>query len=150
MTSFHPASDSTREFSGDDLMWASASDITGWIRAREVTAAHVAETMIERIQDVNPVINALVHVDEDRIRRDAAALDEKLATGADLGSLFGVPYIVKELTPVAWVPYTLVGFAMLKDNIAQDDALIVKRLLGADGLYLGQTISSEAGYCGIT
>ncbi len=133
-----------------DVMWASAGEITNGVRAGHLTVARVAEVMIDRIQAVNPAINAIAHFDADRIRRDAQALDDKQATGVELGALFGVPYTIKELTPVAGVPHTLGGFAMLKDNIAQEDALLVQRMRAADGLYLGQTNSPEAGYCGVT
>ncbi len=105
--------------------------------------------MIGRIRAVNPAINALVHLDEDRIHREAAALDAKRASGRPLGALFGVPYTHKELTPVAGVPHTL-GFAFLKDRLAQHDAIVVERMRAADGLYLGQTNSSEGGYSAIS
>lgn len=138
------------ELSDADVIWASAADITGWVRAGHLTVAQVADVMIERIHAVNPTINAVVHLDVDRIRRDARALDDKRAAGGALGALFGVPYTVKELTPVAGVPHTLGGFSMLKDNVAQQDALLVQRMRTADGLYLGQTNTPEAGYCAVT
>lgn len=132
-----------------DVVWASAVELTSWVRDGHVTVARVAEVMIERLHAVNPTINAVVHFDVDRIRRDARALDAKRAAGGPLGTLHGVPYTVKELTPVAGVPHTL-GFELLKDNVARQDALVVQRMRAADGLYLGQTNAPEAGYCATT
>ncbi len=133
----------------NDIVWMSASEVTGGIRTGCFTAADVAEAMIERIQAVNPVINALVHCDPDRIRRDALALDARHAAGEPMGPLFGIPYTIKELTPVAGVPHTL-GFEVFKDRIAGEDAIVVERMRAADGLYLGQTNISEAGYCAVS
>ncbi len=133
----------------NDIVWMSASEVNGGIRAGRLTAADVAEAMIERIQAVNPVINALVHCDPDRIRRDTLALDARHAAGEPMGPLFGIPYTIKELTPVAGVPHTL-GFEVFKDRIAGEDAIVVERMRAADGLYLGQTDISEAGYCAVS
>ncbi|GLY16734.1 amidase family protein [Kineosporia sp. NBRC 101677] len=132
-----------------DIIWADAAELTAGARDGRLTVAQIAEAMIGRIRAVNPAINALVHFDEDRIHRDAAALDAKRASGRPLGAFFGVPYTHKELTPVAGVPHTL-GFAFLKDCLAQHDAIVVERMRAADGLYLGQTNSSEGGYSAIS
>jgi len=132
-----------------DIVWASAADLMGWVHDGRVSVAQVAEVMIDRIHVVNPTINAVVHLDVDQIRRDARALDAKRAAGGPVGALHGVPYTVKELTPVAGVPHTL-GFELLKDNVAHQDAMLVQRMRAADGLYLGQTNTPEAGYCATT
>ncbi len=137
-----PASDA-------DVVWAGAAELTSWVRDGHVTVAQVAEVMIERLHAVNPTVNAVVHFDVDRIRRDARVLDAKRAAGGPLGALHGVPYTVKEVTPVAGVPHTL-GFELLKDNVAEKDALVVQRMRAAGGLHLGQTNAPEAGYCATT
>jgi Asp-tRNA(Asn)/Glu-tRNA(Gln) amidotransferase A subunit family amidase len=133
----------------DDIIWAGSAELAAWLGDGRVTVAQIAEALIERIDAVNPTINALVHLDVDRIRRDAVALDAKRASGQPLGALFGIPYTHKELTPVAGVPHTL-GFAFLKDRVASEDAIVVERMRAADGLYLGQTNSCEGGYSATT
>lgn len=133
-----------------EIVWATSSELRGWIRDGHLTVVDVAEAMIDRIHGVNPVLNAIVHLDVERILRDARALDAKRASGGALGALHGVPYTIKEVTPVAGVPLTFGGFEALKDNIAQRDAIVVERMKSAEGLYLGQTNSPEAGYCGTT
>ena len=135
--------------SEEDLVWATAADLLVWVREGRVTVVRVAEAMIERLHAVNPTINAVVHVDVDRIRRDARALDAERAAGGTLGALHGVPYTVKEITPVAGVPHTL-GFELLRDVVAREDALVVQRMRAAGGLHLGQTNAPEAGYCATT
>ena len=143
-------SETGRTPSGDaDVVWASAAELKGWLRDGHVSVVQVAEVMIERLGVVNPVVNAVVHVDVDRIRRDARDLDAKRAAAGPLGTLYGVPYTIKEITPVAGVPHTL-GFELLKDRIARQDAIVVQRMRAADGLYLGQTNAPEAGYCATT
>jgi Asp-tRNA(Asn)/Glu-tRNA(Gln) amidotransferase A subunit family amidase len=142
--------DTNRSPSTDaDLVWASSADLTTWIRGGYVTVGQIAEAMIDRIDAVNPTINAVVHLDVERIRRDARALDAKRAAGDPLGLLHGIPYTIKESTPVAGVPQTL-GFERLKGNVARQDAIVVRRMRAADGLYLGQTNAPEAGYCATT
>lgn len=132
-----------------DIPWMQATEIVELTSTGQLTVSEIAEAMIARVELVNPKINAIVDFDPDQVRRDAEALDQKLAQGEAVGPLFGVPFTIKDLTAVKGRKLTF-GMAPMKDNVADYDAVIVKRLLNAGGLFLGKTNTPESGYYGGT
>lgn len=131
----------------NDIVWMSAQEMRTRIANKELSARDVAGAMVERIDAVNPKINAVINYDPDKILQDAQALDEKQARGEKLGPLHGIPYTIKDITAVKGLPLTL-GIKALKDNVVDYDAPIVERMKDADGLFLGKTNTPEAAYCG--
>lgn len=119
----------------------------------ELLATEVARAMVERIEAVNPALNAYVYFDPERVLADAAALDARraasMASGDPLPPLHGVPYSIKCLTEVEGLPATsaLKPFA---DKVGQRDSILVSRLKQAGGLFLGLTNAPEGGYYGGT
>ncbi|UMG94102.1 amidase family protein [Nocardioides sp. TF02-7] len=105
--------------------------------------------MIDRVERINPQLNALIAFDAEQVRRDAAALDRHRDDGRELGPLHGVPFTIKDLTAVKDLPLTF-GMVPLKDNVADHDAVVVERLRDAGGLFLGKTNTPESGYYGGT
>lgn len=133
----------------DDLNWKPAHELAALIRNKEVRVTDVAETLISSVTSVNPAINAMVTFDPETIREEAATLDAKQDAGEDLGPLHGVPYSIKDMTDVAGLP-TTDGLKVLKDNTAEKNALVVRRLKEAGGLFAGKTNTPEMGYYGGT
>lgn len=132
-----------------EIHWLPAVELAGLVRSGELSAREIAEAMVERVERVNPAINAIISWDAEQVLRDAAALDEHQAKHGVSGPLHGVPYTIKDLTAVAGLPLTL-GIKALRDSIADHDAVVVERMRGAGGLFLGKTNTPEAGYCGKT
>lgn len=132
-----------------DLAWTSATDLAALVADGRVSVLAIAEAAIERVERINPAINAIVHFDADRVRADAVELDRRRAAGEDLGPLGGVPYTIKDLTAQKGLPLTF-GMLPMKDQVAEADAPIVERLAGAGGLFLGRTNTPESGYYGGT
>lgn len=132
-----------------EIPWLSAVELAGLIRSGELSSREVAEAMVERVERVNPQINAIISWDAEQVLNDAAALDEQQVKNGVTGPLHGVPYTIKDLTAVAGRPLTL-GIRSLRDNVVDFDAPIVERMRGAGGLFLGKTNTPEAGYCGKT
>ena len=128
-----------------DPIWTlDASDIADLVRGGDVSAKEVLERHVERIEEHNETLNALVHVDLDRARADAAAIDARVAVGEDPGPLAGVPLGVKELEQVAGMPDTGASVPH-KDKIAERDAVETKRLREAGSVIVGLTASPEFG-----
>lgn len=107
----------------------------------------VAEAALQRIAEVNPKLNAIVHMDEEAVLRAAEELDRKHAAGARLGPLFGVPYTLKLLTAVRGSPGDQ-GLAPLAGTLDSADSVVARRLRDADGLFLGITNAPPAGFHG--
>ncbi|CAM3584047.1 amidase [Tsukamurella ocularis] len=132
-----------------DLAWTSATDLAALVAGGGVRVRDVAEAAIDRVERINPSINAIVHFDADRVRADAAELDRRRTAGEDLGPLGGVPYTIKDLTAQKGLPLTF-GMLPMRDQVAEADAPIVERLSAAGGLFLGRTNTPESGYYGGT
>lgn len=119
------------------------------VRAKERSAREVTEAALRRIEEGNPALNAFVHVAPEAALAAAAEIDARIARGEDPGRLAGVPIGVKDLAPVAGMPFTM-GSRVYADNIATEDSIEVARLKAAGCVVLGKTNTPEFGYKGFT
>jgi amidase len=108
---------------------------------REISAVELIEACHDRIARLNPIINAVVTVNE-RAIEDARALDVRMARGEAPGPLFGLPVGVKDVTPVAGLRTTY-GSTLYRDHVPEQDALIVRRVREAGGVIIGKTNTPE-------
>ncbi|HTV96966.1 MAG TPA: amidase [Steroidobacteraceae bacterium] len=122
----------------------SACELAGRIRRRELSALEVMSAHIDRIERVNPALNAIVTFLPDRGLDAARALDAALARGAGAGPLAGLPIAHKDLVPTRGVRTTS-GSLIFKDFIPDTDALIVERLRAAGAVMIGKTNTPEFG-----
>ncbi len=109
----------------------------GHISARELLELH-----LQRIEERNGDLNAIVALDVDRARAGAAAADQHLASGAPLGPLHGLPFAVKDTHAVAgW--RTTYGSPIFASHVPTADELIVERIRRAGVVLLGKTNTPE-------
>lgn len=113
-----------------------ATELAAEMAAGKRTALETTEAAIARIEALDGPINAVVVRDFDRARTQAQMLDAA-GPGRDQ-PLFGVPMTVKESFDLAGLPATW-GLAEARNNIASDDAIVVKRLKAAGAVILGKT-----------
>ncbi len=121
-----------------ELWRLSASDLAGRIARRQVSSAEVVQAHLERIEAVNPRINALVKVLADQARAAAIEADRKVASGGPLGPLHGVPFTVKENIDVAGLPTTW-GVRALAGAVVNQDAPVVERMRAAGGIVIARS-----------
>jgi aspartyl-tRNA(Asn)/glutamyl-tRNA(Gln) amidotransferase subunit A len=134
----------------DDLCWLSATDLARLIRTRKVSPVEVVEAVLARIEKVNPRLNAYVTLTADEARRRARAAERALMRrGARLGPLHGVPFSVKDLVITRGVRTTF-GTPLYRDNVPDEDAPMVERLLAAGAILLGKTNTPTLGWIGST
>ena len=81
---------------GDDLWSLSGTEQARLIRQGKASASEVVASVLKRIEDVDPTVNAYCTLSE-RASSDARAADQALQDGRDLGPLHGVPVSVKDL-----------------------------------------------------
>lgn len=124
-----------------------ATDIASSIRNRHLSVQEVAEYFLDRIEHVNPSLNAFVHFDRGQVFREATRLQKAVDAGGTLGPLHGVPYSLKEATAIAGYPLTN-GLKPLDGSTVDFDTSLVSRLKNAGGLFLGKTNMPESGYWG--
>lgn len=125
------------------------------IRAGALSAAEALDACLERIDRLNPALNAVVWRDDERARADAAAVDRRLAaartgTGQDEpGPFAGVPVPVKDLADAAGQPTTW-GSAGASGRVADEDELAVGALRAAGFVLCGRTNAPEFGPLPVT
>jgi aspartyl-tRNA(Asn)/glutamyl-tRNA(Gln) amidotransferase subunit A len=122
--------------------WLDLASASGLIARRELTAAELVEFMLERIERINPQVNAYVAVLADEAREQAATVDEELVQGRWRGPLHGVTFAVKDLIHVAGVA-TTGGSRTMGGYIATRDAMAVARLRAAGAIVLGKLHTHE-------
>jgi len=128
-----------------DRLWElDAWQIADHVRGGDVSAKEVLEAFAERIETYNEELNAIVYLDLDRARADAAGIDERVAAGDDPGPLAGVPLGIKDLENVAGMPTTY-GSVPYKDNVPQTDGIQTARLRRAGAVIVGKTAAPEFG-----
>jgi amidase len=121
-----------------DLCYATATELARRIRAREISSAEVTEAFLARIAAHNSKLNAIVQLFETDARLRAKQADEALARGHSWGPLHGVPVTIKEAFLMANTPSTL-NSKRMKDFIAPEDGVLVKRIKSAGAVILGKT-----------
>jgi aspartyl-tRNA(Asn)/glutamyl-tRNA(Gln) amidotransferase subunit A len=139
-----------REERTDELSWLPATTLAGMIRRKKVSPVEVVNTILARIEALNPILNAFVTLTAEQARRDARAAERALGKrGATLGPLHGVPFSVKDLVITRGVRTTF-GTPLYRDNVPTEDAPIVARLKAAGGIMLGKTNTPTMGWIGAT
>jgi aspartyl-tRNA(Asn)/glutamyl-tRNA(Gln) amidotransferase subunit A len=128
----------------DEIWKLDAHVIADRVRAGDISAKEILETFAERIERYNGELNAIVHLDLDGARAQAAEIDSRIAAGSDPGPLAGVPVGIKDLEDVAGMPTTF-GSVPYKDNVAVDDGIQTARLRDAGAVFVGKTASPEFG-----
>ncbi|WP_169338134.1 amidase [Nocardia vinacea] len=114
-----------------------------------MSAVEVVERYIERIEAINPRINAIVSFVPERALREAQLCDARLSKGELIGPLHGVPMAFKDNHDVAGLPTTY-GSRLYRGNIARSDSFCVDSLRKAGVVTLGKTNIPEFGAGGHT
>jgi amidase len=122
----------------DETLLQPAVDAAGMLRRGEVSSRELTEMLFARIDAINSELNAVVEVRREAALRQAAAADEAIARGDDVGPLHGVPMTIKDSFNVAGL-HTTWGNPAFKDFIADWDATVVRRLERAGAIIVGKT-----------
>src|SRR5579864_6641801 len=117
-----------------------AFELARAIRERQLSAVEAVEAFIARVEQVDPLLNALVLPRFEEARAEAVDADGR--SRAESGPLHGVPVTVKEVFDVEGLPSTA-GLTRLAGSRASRDALAVARLRGAGAIVLGKTNLSQ-------
>ena len=112
------------------------------LRERKTTCVALARAALEKIEALQPEINAFITVTADAALARAAALDRELAAGNDRGPLHGIPYACKDNIDTAGVR-TTVGSAFFDDRVPGSNAVVVDRMATAGAVMIGKTNLNE-------
>lgn len=119
-------------------------DLADAIRRGEITSVEVVDAHLDRIEEINPRLNAIAFLAADDARSRAAEIDAEIAAGGDPGPFAGVPFGVKELAQAEGLPDTHAS-VLYRDQIATADCTEVERLRAAGAVVVGLTTAPEFG-----
>ena len=133
-----------------DFRTVTVEALAALVRDRTLTAAAVTEHALERIEALNPTLNAFVAVDADDARTQAAAIDERLDAGEEVGPLAGIPIGVKDLVDATGFHTSKGAMYTRHDPPATSDCTEVARMRAAGCVIVGKTNTPEHGCMGDT
>lgn len=124
----------------------SAVDLAAGIRSGEFSAVEVMRAHLERIEERNPSIRAVVSQQPDSVSlAQAEDADRRRAAGEELAPLHGLPTAVKDLMDVAGFPTTNGSAAFADAAPAQYDSVLATLLRESGAIIIGKTNTPEMG-----
>ncbi|WP_043618489.1 Asp-tRNA(Asn)/Glu-tRNA(Gln) amidotransferase subunit GatA [Nonomuraea candida] len=124
------------------LIRKTAAELGSMIAAGEVSAVEVAEAHLDRMAEVEPKVQAFLHVDRETTLEQARAVDARLRAGERLGPLAGVPIAHKDIFTTRDMPTTAAS-KILEGWRPPYDATVTARLREAGLVILGKTNLDE-------
>lgn len=118
-----------------------AKDAVDHIRKGDMTAEGYVTQLLKH-HAAHRDLNVFITLDEDRVKREARAVDQARAKGEKLGALAGLPVVIKDQIDVAGYP-TTVGSTILKGYVAKRNAVVVDALLKNGAVVMGKTNMSD-------
>ncbi|MFI0150185.1 amidase [Streptomyces lydicus] len=122
----------------DALHHLDATDLAARLRRREISAREVVQAHLDRIERVNPAVNAIVTLDAEGALAAAAEADARLVRGAEVPPLHGLPIAFKD-THLTRGMRTTFGSPLFADHVPDEDDVVVDRLQRAGAIRLGKT-----------
>jgi Asp-tRNA(Asn)/Glu-tRNA(Gln) amidotransferase A subunit family amidase len=126
-----------------------ATEIASGIREGRFTSESVVAESIRRAKAVSATLNPFAVIREEQALEAARAADRAAARGEATGTLCGVPFAAKDLTPTAG-DLTTLGSWTKGDWVPTESALIVRRLQDAGCILMGKTTTPEFAYASFT
>ncbi len=116
----------------------SAASQVAAIKDGKISATELLDHYLERIDRLNPKLNAIVHMEKETARERAKQADAALADNRPWGPLHGLPITIKDTFEVAGMPCTS-GSPRLKNHVPQKNADAVQSLVDAGAIVFGKT-----------
>ena len=133
----------------EDLCFMPATKMARAIREKKLSPVEIVNTLLERIEAIDPKLNAYVTLTAAAARRQARRAESAVMKREKLGPLHGVPYSIKDLTITKGVR-TMRGSKIYENFVPDEDPPLVERLRAAGGIMLGKTATPEFGWKGVT
>src|SRR5262249_40322749 len=119
------------------------------IRSKEMSPVEAMRALLERINALEPKVNAFAYLAADQAMDAARAAEKAVMGGEHLGRLHGVPVTIKDLV---WTKGMPMESGSLTGKVFQppEDSPIVPRLRAEGAIVIGKTTTSEFGWKGVS
>ncbi len=126
----------------EDLHWLTATEAAAAFAEGRLSPVELMQALLDRIDRLDPAINAFIRLDREAVLREAAAAEIEIRGGRARGKLAGIPVGIKDIFDVAGLPTTCHSKILL-NNIAAADAVAVSKLRQAGGIVIGKLATHE-------
>lgn len=120
----------------------SASEIARLVRDKTLTPVEVAQSLLERMDALEPQLDAWVRVDRETVLADAQQRQAEIERGESTGPLHGVPVGIKDIYHIAGIP-TTAGSKVYANYVPDETAVTIDLLEKAGAIMLGKTVTTE-------
>jgi aspartyl-tRNA(Asn)/glutamyl-tRNA(Gln) amidotransferase subunit A len=125
----------------------SISDLGQRVRRKEISPVEITRECLERIEKLNPALNAFITVMAESALAEARQAQAEILRGEWRGPLHGIPIALKDLIDTAGVRTTAAS-ALYKDRVPEADAEVTRRLRQAGAVIIGKNNLHEVAYGG--
>lgn len=123
------------------MLNASLKELSGLLAAKKISSVELTQTFLQRINQLNPVLNAFITVDAEKSLAQAKFADEMIAAG-QAGPLTGIPIAQKDIfCAQGWL--STCGSKMLSNFVSPYDAHVIEQFDRAGAVNLGKTNMDE-------
>src|SRR5438552_7531714 len=134
--------------SSADFCFTPATELARLIRARQISPVELTRAVLERVERLNPIVNAFCTVTADVALAAAREAEQAVMKGEVRGPLHGLPFSIKDLHLTKGVR-TMSGSSIFEHRVPDVDPPVVRRLKQAGGVMLGKTTTPEFGWKGL-
>jgi aspartyl-tRNA(Asn)/glutamyl-tRNA(Gln) amidotransferase subunit A len=133
----------------ESLAFTPAVELAGLIRGKKLSPVELMRGLLERIEALNPRVNAFAHLAADAAMDAAKHAEAALMKGDRIGCLHGVPVTIKDLAITKDMP-TQMGSHIFAGHQPDEDTPVVPRLRDEGAIIVGKTATSEFGWTGVS
>jgi aspartyl-tRNA(Asn)/glutamyl-tRNA(Gln) amidotransferase subunit A len=126
-----------------------ALELAQQVRSKNISPVEVIDAVLQRIESLQPAVNAFITVAADGAREAARQAEAAVLAGERLGPFHGVPFSVKDLLFTKGIRTTM-GSWIFADQVPSEDAVPVRRLREAGAILIGKTTTPEFGHKPLT
>src|SRR5262247_3113452 len=131
-----------------DLAFTPATELALLIRAKKLSPVELTRAVLERIERLNPAVNAFCTLTAEQALAEAREAERALMAGEARGALSGIPFSIKDLHYTKDVR-TMSGSFIFETRVPDVDPPAVRRLKQAGGVMVGKTTTPEFGWKGL-
>lgn len=130
-----------------ELLSLTIGEVSELLRVGEISPVELARLSLEKIEELNPQLNAFITVTGEMALDQAKVAEREIQRGEWRGPLHGVPVGLKDLIDTAGVRTTC-GSALFAERVPTEDAFVVQRLREAGAVIVGKQNMQEFAYGG--